>query len=207
MRASSFVRSTLLTAVLVGLSAPLHAQLPVNAPSSGSRLHVWTSVGFDALGVRDGNQATPSRTLQLSASLNPGNGALGVRVTGWTVDRSRDAVGLSLPSQFSSTGLGVDVTYDLARGRTKPYALAGFGMAWLSRSDRLPSPIGSPAIDPSPVSAFSVTRGQSAYGAIGLGVQRKVLGLGLFTELRYARFTQDAGIARQVAPLMVGVRF
>jgi hypothetical protein len=117
--------------------------------------------------------------------------------------------GCWMSSHRSLYGVGVDVKYDLTKGRVRPYLFTGAGLYLqqyrregnITRCDVL-----SPAQPCAPI-AFSSTALDHALSS-GFGVTYRLRGVELFSELRYFTFlSRGAGGNTLGAPLSIGIRF
>lgn len=163
-------------------------------PGSGP----YFGAGIELMGFRDGSVVTPGRALQVGYSFAPHGSALSLRIEGGRFDRRRAGPGRSSHAQVTS--LNFTVAYRLGWGRTQPYLIGGAGLNALRGNSA------SGNVFEGQLSTSSIER-TSGSALAGLGLQRQVLGVWLFTEVRYTVFTHGQGFGTHIMPLTLGVRF
>jgi hypothetical protein len=140
--------------------------------------------------------------LQAGYAFAPHHGPLSLRIELGLFIRNRSLADGSSHAQVGSANLSL--TYRLGHGRTQPYLIGGAGVnrLYLGQSHGgyvLPELGGTGTV--------SSLRQTSGSVLAGVGLQRRVLGLWLFSEARYTVFTHGTGIATHILPVTFGVRF
>jgi hypothetical protein len=169
----------------IGLSTPVVAQ------GTFGPISLSVGAGIEASHLRDGNEWTSGHTLHAALHFQPRTARWGVRASGWFYDRGRNEYP-QFSSRSQAAGLGLDATFDLTRGGTRPYVFAGGGMSALFLSLS---------------SAGTVRNSGSAFISGGIGLRHRIGPAALFGELRAVHPLNGHDFGEYLAPLVFGVRF
>lgn len=171
----------------------LSFMLPTLAHAQGDRrLGFFAGRGVELLSIRDGSRWAPGTTWQAGFYVRPAAERWSLRAVASFYDETQ-------VRRTQALGFAVETTYDLSRGATRPYLLAGAGASLLYLSPSRVSPFG-------PVLTPGVDR-WSGFFSVGGGVQRKIAGFWVFGEARYNVFTNGRGWAPHILPVTFGIRF
>jgi hypothetical protein len=170
----------------IALSLSCLATMPLASQHSPHRISLVAAGGVELVGIRDNTTFTPAPTLVAGLQIQPRRSLWGMRASTWFYNRDR--IG-----RAQAAGFGLDLIRDFGRGDTRPYATLGLGASWLYYSGISTS---GPERD-----------GWSGFGAVGVGILRRLGPAWIFGEARYMRFARGGGFGAHLAPLTVGVRF
>ena len=175
--------------VIIGLmlALPMTTQAQAERP-----VGVFVGGGVEALHLRDNTTFTPGLTVQAGFYLQPTGSRWGLRLMGTFYNRNG-------VRRTQSAGLALDATFDLARGGTRPYLLAGAGANWLyiAAPPRLP---GEPRLE-------ADDDWWSGSLGLGVGVRQRLAFVWLYAEARYTALTYGTGWGSAIVPLTLGLRF
>ncbi len=208
---------TLLCALALAFVLPC----PAWAQVLGAR--VTAAGGMDAV-LYDGSTYTPSYVGQLGLewrkSQSRGAFRLGVQHYQQNQRWGSEYLGncgaqCSRSENYGVTGFTFDGTFDLSRGRIRPYVLSGIGIYRSSTTNRAnyqcPGPRGpfgalSCTYTPDQTSEYSFATWAPGWHS-GLGLSASLGRTTLFTELRVMMLGTDGRQARGMVPLTFGVKF